>query len=206
MSTFRDVETQPLAKQYLVLAQGLGPAIIGGAANFAIEHTIAGDLGVTVIIQSILSTIIASILVRGDVRAKREKPLSRPWPDVDWWREQKDLTKWIGLERDLLERKGFTNFLRTLFITALQGKIQLINIQTALYGGINMQGTWIPEVTKAIFGAVLSLFMNATALVLGAEAHKPTSSRIKNTPSRPQMKLNEPVSPIAAHLSNGVTR
>lgn len=42
-------------------------------------------LRVTVIIQGILTTLIAGALVRDDVYAKRIEPFSFPWPHVAWW-------------------------------------------------------------------------------------------------------------------------
>lgn len=213
---------------YLLLPQGLGAALISGLVNLGIacamyrtvhgeiriwplnKHTIAGDLGVTIIIQSILSTLIASLLVRADVHAKRQKPFYRPWPDVDWWRGQEGVKKWFGLalcffslDRDLLLRKDARYFFRTLVMIALQGFAisflyflvfwpLAIAIIAPLYSSKDLHDTWIPPVIKAIFGALLALFQNPllAALVLGAEAHNPS------TPNTINSKFNSiPVSP-----------
>jgi hypothetical protein len=51
-------------------------------------------LSVTVIIQGILTTLIAGALVRGDVLAKRIEPFSFAWPDVAWWQNKYGRQDW----------------------------------------------------------------------------------------------------------------
>ncbi|SCV71684.1 BQ2448_3272 [Microbotryum intermedium] len=84
---------------YLWLPQTIGAAILDGGINFGIacamyrgqdnvtvwdirHNTIAGDCGVTVFIQGILSFVIASSLVHLDMRKGTIIPFSRPWPDT----------------------------------------------------------------------------------------------------------------------------
>ncbi|CAD6899530.1 unnamed protein product [Tilletia laevis] len=82
---------------YLLAMQGLGAAFISGGINFAVsvamylrasditmwilaKNTIAGDLGVTILIQVTISFIITSSLIRGDLRSGLAIPLQQPWP------------------------------------------------------------------------------------------------------------------------------
>ncbi|SCZ88968.1 BZ3500_MvSof-1268-A1-R1_Chr1-1g00862 [Microbotryum saponariae] len=84
---------------YVWLPQTIGAAILDGGINFGIacamyrsqnnitvwdihHNTIAGDCGVTVFIQGILSFVIASSLVHADIRSGMIIPFSRPWPDT----------------------------------------------------------------------------------------------------------------------------
>ncbi|SPO21696.1 uncharacterized protein UTRI_01178_B [Ustilago trichophora] len=84
---------------YLFFAQSLVAAIISGAINFGVavalyrtqptiniwtfdRQTVAGDMGVTVIIQQIVSFIITSSLVHHDLYAGPIGPLRRPWPPL----------------------------------------------------------------------------------------------------------------------------
>ncbi|CEH18655.1 Protein of unknown function DUF2456 [Ceraceosorus bombacis] len=84
---------------YLLVMQGMGAALISGAINFGIavacyKHqigtriwpfeplTVAGDMGVTVIIQLVISMLITSALVHADVNAGPVAPLSHPWPPL----------------------------------------------------------------------------------------------------------------------------
>ena len=84
---------------YLVFGQSIVAAIISGAINFGVavalyrtqptidiwtfdRQTVAGDMGVTVIIQQIVSFIITSSLVHHDLYAGPIGPLRRPWPPL----------------------------------------------------------------------------------------------------------------------------
>ncbi|ORY88975.1 hypothetical protein BCR35DRAFT_300732 [Leucosporidium creatinivorum] len=85
---------------YIFGIQGLGAACIDGGANFAIayamyrtgtnsvtmwklsENTVAGDLGVTVFIQGVLTFLIASSMVHVDMRNGKMEALPYPWPDT----------------------------------------------------------------------------------------------------------------------------
>ncbi|PWN39285.1 hypothetical protein IE81DRAFT_326687 [Ceraceosorus guamensis] len=84
---------------YLLVMQGVGAALISGAINFGIavacyKHqvgtriwpfeplTVAGDMGVTVIIQQVVSMLITSALVHADVNGGPVAPLSQPWPPL----------------------------------------------------------------------------------------------------------------------------
>ncbi|SPO22500.1 uncharacterized protein UTRI_01178 [Ustilago trichophora] len=84
---------------YLFFAQSFVAAIISGAINFGVavalyrtqptiniwtfnRQTVAGDMGVTVIIQQIVSFIITSSLVHHDLYAGPIGPLRRPWPPL----------------------------------------------------------------------------------------------------------------------------
>lgn len=103
-STWRDwLSLGPLNKQqifYLVVMHGFGAMIISGAANFGVacamyrtpsdkeirvwplpQNTVAGDMGVTVIIQQLVTYIITSTLVNFDLR-HGTKSLTRPWPPL----------------------------------------------------------------------------------------------------------------------------
>lgn len=84
---------------YLVCGQSFVAAVISGAINFAVavalyrsqptiniwtfnRQTVAGDMGVTVIIQQIVSFIITSSLTHHDLYAGPIGPLRRPWPPL----------------------------------------------------------------------------------------------------------------------------
>lgn len=84
---------------YIFIMNGIGAAIISGAANFGVavamyrttddpiriwpfdDNTIAGDMGVTVVIQQIVTYAITSQLCNFDLRHGL-KPLRRPWPPM----------------------------------------------------------------------------------------------------------------------------
>ncbi|WVQ78534.1 hypothetical protein IAT38_000620 [Cryptococcus sp. DSM 104549] len=87
-------------KFYLGFLQGFGAGIIDGGVNFAIayamyhnqkeikmwvlsKNTIAGDLGVTPIIQTFASMLITSTLVHTDLHHDAVKPLAFVWPHVE---------------------------------------------------------------------------------------------------------------------------
>ena len=84
---------------YLVFGQGIVAAVISAAINFGVavalyrtqptidiwtfkRQTVAGDMGVTVIIQQIVSFIITSALVHHDLYAGPIGPLRKPWPPL----------------------------------------------------------------------------------------------------------------------------
>ncbi|SNX82570.1 uncharacterized protein MEPE_01276 [Melanopsichium pennsylvanicum] len=84
---------------YIFFAQSFIAAIISGGINFGVavamyrkkndvdlwtfsKQTVAGDMGVTVIIQQIVSFIITSSLVHHDLYAGPIGPLRRPWPPL----------------------------------------------------------------------------------------------------------------------------
>lgn len=84
---------------YLVFGQSIVAAIISGSINFGVavalyrtqptidiwtfnRQTVAGDMGVTIIIQQIVSFIITSSLVHHDLYAGPIGPLRRPWPPL----------------------------------------------------------------------------------------------------------------------------
>ncbi|KDN52287.1 hypothetical protein K437DRAFT_26939 [Tilletiaria anomala UBC 951] len=84
---------------YLVLFHCIGATIISGAVNFGIacamyrsqsditywvlaRNTVAGDMGVTVLIQSIVTFVITSSMVHSDLTTGSVAPLSRPWPPL----------------------------------------------------------------------------------------------------------------------------
>ena len=90
-------------KLYLILSQTIGAACIDGGANFGVayamyhkqdqvrmwplnQNTIAGDLGVTIIVQGLATYMITSGLVHADLRNKVIDPFPSPWPAVDWTR------------------------------------------------------------------------------------------------------------------------
>ncbi|TYJ55406.1 hypothetical protein B9479_003909 [Cryptococcus floricola] len=85
---------------YLSFLQGVGAGIIDGGANFGIayamyhgqdeikmwvlaKNTIAGDLGVTPIIQCLASMLITSTLVHTDLHHHAVAPLPYVWPHVE---------------------------------------------------------------------------------------------------------------------------
>ncbi|KAK0524280.1 hypothetical protein OC835_005978 [Tilletia horrida] len=82
---------------YVLVMQGIGAALISGGINFGVsvamylrqsditmwilaKNTIAGDMGVTVLIQVTVTFIITSSLIRGDLRSGLAIPLREPWP------------------------------------------------------------------------------------------------------------------------------
>lgn len=84
---------------YLVVAQSIVPALISGAINFGVavalylhqpsvtvwvfdRQTVAGDMGVTVIIQMIVQFVLVSALVHQDLAGGPIGPLRRPWPPL----------------------------------------------------------------------------------------------------------------------------
>ncbi|KAF6767338.1 Protein of unknown function DUF2456 [Kalmanozyma brasiliensis GHG001] len=84
---------------YIVVAQSIIAACISGGINFAVavalyrgrdtvdlwtfdRQTVAGDMGVTVIIQQVVSFIITSSLVHRDLVVGPIAPLRRPWPPL----------------------------------------------------------------------------------------------------------------------------
>lgn len=87
---------------YLIAGQSIVAAVISGAINFAvgcatynkyqpptelrfwqwIPVPLAGDMGVTVIVQQIVSMIITSALVHHDLTDGPIGPLRRPWPPL----------------------------------------------------------------------------------------------------------------------------
>lgn len=92
----------PLGPQqifYLFVMHTFGAAILSGAANFGVacamyrttslpirmwplsENTIAGDMGVTVVIQQIVTYIVTSTLCNFDLR-HGTRSLTRPWPPM----------------------------------------------------------------------------------------------------------------------------
>ena len=103
-STLRDWFTfGPLNAQqvfYIFIMNGVGAMIISGAANFGVacamyrstgdneirvwpleKNTIAGDMGVTVILQQLATYLITSQLTNFDLR-HGTKSLTRPWPPM----------------------------------------------------------------------------------------------------------------------------
>ncbi|KAK0551385.1 hypothetical protein OC861_005993 [Tilletia horrida] len=82
---------------YLTVMHGLGAALISGGINFGVsvamylrqsditmwilaKNTVAGDMGVTVLIQVTVTFIITSTLIRGDLKSGLAIPLQQPWP------------------------------------------------------------------------------------------------------------------------------
>ncbi|WVR05314.1 hypothetical protein IAU60_002328 [Kwoniella sp. DSM 27419] len=101
-SLFRPFPTPLTHRQwfYLLVLQGVGAGIIDGGANFGVayamyhnqkkikmwvlaENTLAGDLGVTPIIQCLASMLITSTLVHTDLHHHAVAPLPFVWPHVE---------------------------------------------------------------------------------------------------------------------------
>ncbi|WVN86704.1 uncharacterized protein L203_101876 [Cryptococcus depauperatus CBS 7841] len=93
---------------YLLFLQGLGAGVIDGAANFGVayamyhnqkdikmwvlaKNTVAGDLGVTPVIQCLASMLITSTLVHTDLHHNIVKPLPFVWPHVEHLPDPKEL-------------------------------------------------------------------------------------------------------------------
>ncbi|CAO1635813.1 unnamed protein product [Parajaminaea phylloscopi] len=238
---------------YLVLGQSLVAAVISAAINFGVgvatyNHydadtpiylwrwypvPLAGDMGVTVIIQQIISMLITSALVHQDLAKGPIGPLRRPWPPLlhlpstpspkgswlgvvlkselqrqaagagseaqpvlymgkaegkgalagyFWWFVRSCLT---GSERNDLLAKGISwrQRLERILWTAVQGFVLClltfwwywpisIAIVAPIYGGRNLQGTYIPAIVKLLFGGILSLLTNPimALLAMGAES------------------------------------
>lgn len=85
---------------YILIIQGLVAALIDAGANFGIayamyhsqgtvkmwvfsENTIAGDLGVTPLIQTAVSMIISSALIHSDLHNHAIRPLPFVWPHAE---------------------------------------------------------------------------------------------------------------------------
>ncbi|WWC69336.1 uncharacterized protein I206_103274 [Kwoniella pini CBS 10737] len=94
---------------YLSVLQGVGAGIIDGGANFAVayamyhnqkdikmwvlaKNTIAGDLGVTPIIQCLASMLITSTLVHTDLHHHAVAPLAFVWPHVEHLPDPREIT------------------------------------------------------------------------------------------------------------------
>ncbi|WWC60969.1 uncharacterized protein I303_103546 [Kwoniella dejecticola CBS 10117] len=94
---------------YLSVLQGVGAGIIDGGANFAVayamyhnqkdikmwvlaKNTIAGDLGVTPIIQCLASMLITSTLVHTDLHHHAVAPLPFVWPHVEHLPDPREIT------------------------------------------------------------------------------------------------------------------
>ena len=101
-SAWKDWSIFPMTRYqlfYVFVLNSVGAAILSGAANFGVacamyrtatkpiriwplqDNTIAGDMGVTVIIQQLVTMIITSSLCNHDVR-HGVPPLERPWPPL----------------------------------------------------------------------------------------------------------------------------
>lgn len=101
-SSWRDWSILPLTYRqmfYVFVMNSLGAAIISGAANFGVacamyrstsdpiriwifdDNTIAGDMGVTVILQQLATMLVTSTLCNHDVR-HGVPALARPWPPL----------------------------------------------------------------------------------------------------------------------------
>lgn len=102
-STWRDwLSLGPLTPYqifYVFVLNGLGAMVISAAANFGVacamyrttdieismwileKNTIAGDMGVTVIIQQLITMIVTSTLCHHDLR-HGVKAFTRPWPPM----------------------------------------------------------------------------------------------------------------------------
>ncbi|WWC89867.1 uncharacterized protein L201_004795 [Kwoniella dendrophila CBS 6074] len=98
---------------YLLVLQGVGAGIIDGGANFAVayamyhgqkdirmwvlaKNTIAGDLGVTPIIQCLASMLITSTLVHTDLHHNAVKPLAFVWPHVEHLPDPREIINRLG--------------------------------------------------------------------------------------------------------------
>ncbi|KIJ46011.1 hypothetical protein M422DRAFT_29433 [Sphaerobolus stellatus SS14] len=190
---------------YLLGLHGVGAAVLDAAVNFIFaclmyrttskeiriwslpKNTIAGDLGVTVVIQSMLTTLIVGAMVRRDIRAKRIEPFAFPWPATNM-QDKRSSDNWFMKALGFLSpsetkyhRNVFCSMLHSLSMTLLRGFLISVPYFLILwpltialiappYGGINLHGTWIPEIIKAIFGGVLGLIQTPliAALILGA--------------------------------------
>lgn len=238
---------------YLTLGQSFLAAVISGAIGFGVAVAtynhydvdtpiylwrwypvpLAGDMGVTVIIQQIVSMLITSALVHQDLSKGPIGPLRRPWPPLlHLPSTPSSKGSWLGvvLKSDLERRhanaqgmqgkelymgkaqgKGqattfFWWFLRSIMTgserndllatgiswrqrlerflwTAVQGFVLClltfwwfwpisIAIVAPIYGGRNLQGTWIPAIVKLLFGSFMALLTNPimALLAMGAES------------------------------------
>ncbi|KAF8587162.1 hypothetical protein K439DRAFT_1659269 [Ramaria rubella] len=207
---------------YLTILQGVGAAFIAAVINFAIacltyrtthkrqiriwpiRETVAGDMGLTVIIQSILTLLITVPLVRADIRAGRIQPFSFSFPNVRLWSgtsENKSIsTRYIARVLNFLSpaqtlsfRQTFREFATSLLIMVFRGFIIsipyflifwpiAIAIVAPIYGGEGLRGSWKPEIIKLLFGGILGFFLNPFIAALALGAH-PTSSGAKDIES-----------------------
>ncbi|KAL7424024.1 hypothetical protein Q5752_001609 [Cryptotrichosporon argae] len=111
-SIFRPFPVPQTARQwfYLAVLQGVGAGIIDGGANFSIayamygkqsvvkmwvfkDNTIAGDLGVTPIIQCLASMLITSTLVHTDLHHHAIQPLPFVYPHVEHLPDPRTLSR-----------------------------------------------------------------------------------------------------------------
>ncbi|KIR32803.1 hypothetical protein I352_04738 [Cryptococcus deuterogattii MMRL2647] len=117
-SLLRPFPTPLTGKQwfYLLFLQGVGAGIIDGGANFGIayakikmwvlaKNTIAGDLGVTPIIQCLASMLITSTLVHTDLHHHAVAPLPYVWPHVEHLPDPRILLDKIFRRKDLAREK-----------------------------------------------------------------------------------------------------
>ncbi|OWZ74136.1 hypothetical protein AYX14_00357 [Cryptococcus neoformans] len=123
-SLLRPFPTPLTGKQwfYLLFLQGVAAGIIDGGANFGIayamyhnqkeikmwvlaENTIAGDLGVTPIIQCLASMLITSTLVHTDLHHHAVAPLPYVWPHVEHLPDPRILLDKIFARKDVARGK-----------------------------------------------------------------------------------------------------
>lgn len=157
------------------------------------HNTIAGDLGVTIFIQGILTFLISSALIHGDMRNATIPPFSAPWPhpaatsyDASRLHRRLDRVRAVfsgSSANDLFDFSvGGKEWLRRAAWSVWQGAVIsacyfclvwpiAIAILAPRYGKANMVHTWVGPVTKAVYGAVFGLLQTPliACIALGGE-------------------------------------
>ena len=133
---------------------------------FRLPNTLAGDAGLTLIIQPVVTWFIESLLVNLDLRNSKATPLAYPLPPSS------PLRKFLGLpptEHQPVARRIslISQLLRVFFFFILPSFILLwppsVGILTA--GGRRegkdwiFEKRWAPEIFKLLLGAVLGLLI-----------------------------------------------
>ncbi|PKI84160.1 hypothetical protein MVES1_002135 [Malassezia vespertilionis] len=129
---------------YLIAMHGFGCMVLSGAANFGVacamyrtdnghkitvwafkDNTIAGDMGVTIIIQQLITTIISTAMTHFDLRHGM-KPLRRPWPPMMHFPSNPTPNgSWLGTKMpSVVREKG----LAPLYMGNAEGKSRFVAI------------------------------------------------------------------------------
>lgn len=143
---------------------------------FQLPNTLAGDIGVTVIVQTIMTWILEMVIVNRDLRKGNIQPIGfvsePPATDRPWWRA----IRWfMQMEASTEKRKGQKSLRRKAryilaqvarafavailcFIIVFGPSVGiLIALGTRHGGDWDFSREWAPEIYKLVLGSVLAL-------------------------------------------------
>lgn len=172
------------------------------------HNTIAGDLGVTIFIQGILTFLISSSLIHADVRKRVIAPFSAPWPAPRSYSSQLhrlDRVRVVFSGSSANDLFDFSVGARAWFGRAAwsvwQGAVIsacyfclvwpiAIAILAPRYGKANLVHTWVPPTIKAVYGAVFGLLQTPliACIALGGEEAVRTGRISQETSKAEQME------------------